>query len=50
MDDNYDVEESIELLRALNPTLLGQLRQMIGERRDGVIDVPNDVDAGGAVE
>jgi len=45
VDDNYDVEESIELLRSLDPTLLGQLRQMIGERVDGVIDVPNDVDA-----
>ena len=25
--------------------LLGQLRQMIGERRDGVLDVPNTIDA-----
>ena len=43
VDDNYDVEESIELLRSLNPALLGQLRHMIGERCDGVIDVPNDI-------
>jgi hypothetical protein len=45
VDDNFDVEESIELLRSLDPTLLGQLRQMIGERSDGVIDVPNDIGA-----
>ncbi len=44
-DEDYDVEESIELLRSLNPPLLGQLRQMIGERRDGVLDVPNTLDA-----
>ncbi len=37
----YDVDESIELLRSLNPALVNQLRQMIGERRDGVVDVPN---------
>jgi hypothetical protein len=37
----YDVDESIELLRSLNPALVNQLRQMIGERRDGVLDVPN---------
>jgi hypothetical protein len=40
-----DVDESIELLRALNPALLRQVRQMIGERRDGVIDVANGVEA-----
>ena len=44
-DDRYDVDESIGLLRALNPALLQQLRQMIGERREGVIDVPNAIDA-----
>jgi hypothetical protein len=43
-DDLYDVDESIELLRALNPTLLSQLREMIGERRDGVVDVPNSIE------
>jgi hypothetical protein len=43
-DERYDVDESIELLRALNPPLLLQLRQMIGERRDGVLDVPNAID------
>lgn len=41
VDIDDDVDETIELLRALNPTLLNRLRQMIGERRDGVIDVPN---------
>jgi hypothetical protein len=45
VDIDDDVEESIELLRSLNPTLLGQLRHMIGERLDGVIDVPNDIDS-----
>jgi hypothetical protein len=44
-DADYDVEESIELLRSLNPELLSQLRQMIGERRDGVLDVPHTLDA-----
>jgi hypothetical protein len=44
-DADYDVEESIELLRSLNPPLLAQLRQMIGDRRDGVLDVPNTFDA-----
>ena len=43
-DDVYDVDESIELLRALNPTLLSQLREMIGGRRDGVVDVPNSIE------
>jgi hypothetical protein len=43
-DTSYDVDETIELLRALNPTLLNRLRQMIGESRDGVVDVPNSTD------
>jgi hypothetical protein len=43
-DDTYDVDESIELLRALNPPLLSHLRQLIGDRRDGVVDVPNTND------
>ncbi len=43
VDINDDVETSIELLRALNPPLLRRVRQMIGERRDGVIDVPNTI-------
>lgn len=43
VDINFDVDESIELLRALNPELLNQLRHMIGDRRDGVLDVPDAV-------
>ncbi|HUY17183.1 MAG TPA: hypothetical protein VMV11_06440 [Acidimicrobiales bacterium] len=43
-DDVYDVDESIEILRALNPTLLSQLREMIGDRREGVVDVPNSIE------
>ena len=43
-DTDYDVDESIELLRALNPMLLSHLRQMIGERRDGVVDIPNSIE------
>ena len=45
VDIDYDVDESIDLLRALNPALLNQLREMIGERRDGVLDVPNTIEA-----
>jgi hypothetical protein len=44
-DPDYDVDETIELLRALNPALLNHLRQMIGERVDGVVDVPNIVES-----
>ena len=44
VDENYDVDESIDLLRARNPGLLTHLRQLIGERRDGVLDVPNALD------
>jgi hypothetical protein len=43
-DTSHDVDETIELLRALNPTLLDQLRQLIGEDRDGVVDVPDNSD------
>ena len=41
---SYDIDETIGLLRALNPALLDRLRQMIGESRDGVVDVPNSTD------
>lgn len=34
-----DVDETIELLRALNPTLTSQLRLMIGDAVDGVLEV-----------
>ncbi len=38
-----DVDETIELLRALNPALIAQLRQMVGDAIDGVIEVtPRD--------
>ena len=40
---DHDVDETIRVLRALNPTLIAQLRQLIGERRDGVIEVPHDL-------
>lgn len=39
-----DVDESIDLLRSLNPALLDHVRQLIGERRDGVLDVANTFD------
>ncbi len=37
--DEFDVDESIELLRAKNPELIAHLVQLIGERHDGVLDV-----------
>jgi hypothetical protein len=37
--DEFDVDESIELLRARNPELIGHLVALIGERRDGVLEV-----------
>jgi hypothetical protein len=42
-DGDYDVDESIQLLRSLNPALVSRVRQLIGERRDGVIEVPDEV-------
>jgi hypothetical protein len=48
VDIKYDVDESIELLRASNPELVNQLRHMIGGRRDGVVDVPNSIEASNA--
>ncbi len=41
--DEFDVDESIELLRARNPELIGHLVQLIGERHDGVLDVKEGV-------
>jgi hypothetical protein len=38
-----DVDETIQVLRALNPTLLAQLRQLIGDQIDGVIEVPHEL-------
>jgi hypothetical protein len=40
---DHDVDETIRLLRALNPELLGQLRQRIGDQVDGVLEVPRDL-------
>jgi hypothetical protein len=37
--EDLDVEESIELLRARNPELIGQLAQLIGDSLEGVLDV-----------
>jgi hypothetical protein len=42
---DIDVDESIALLRSLNPALLSRLRQLFGDRRDGVVDVPKNVEA-----
>ncbi len=39
--DLFDVDESIELLRALNPDLIGHLIALIGDETDGVLDVPD---------
>jgi hypothetical protein len=35
----FDVDESIELLRARNPELIVRLASLIGDRLDGVVDV-----------
>ena len=40
---DHDVDETIRVLRALNPALIAQLRQLIGDRVDGVIEVPHDL-------
>ncbi len=36
---DFDVDESIELLRARNPELIGHLASLIGDGLDGVLDV-----------
>jgi hypothetical protein len=41
--DDFDVDESIELLRSSNPDLICHLVELIGERRDGVLDVKESV-------
>jgi hypothetical protein len=38
---DHDVDETIGVLRALNPELLAQLRHLIGDQVDGVIEVPH---------
>lgn len=40
---DHDVDETIRVLRALNPALIAQLRQLIGDRVDGVIEVPHNL-------
>jgi hypothetical protein len=39
--EHFDVDESIELLRALDPNLIGHLLALIGDETDGVLDVPD---------
>ncbi|MGC2167637.1 MAG: hypothetical protein WA580_00880 [Acidimicrobiales bacterium] len=41
--DLFDVDESIELLRGLDPQLIGHLVALIGEDRDGVLDVADEL-------
>jgi hypothetical protein len=43
---DFDVDESIELLRARNPDLICHLVQLIGERHDGVLDVKESAPTG----
>jgi hypothetical protein len=40
-DELFDIDESIEMLRALNPELIGHLITLIGEANDGVLDIPD---------
>ena len=40
-----DVDNSIELLRALNPDLIAKVRALTGEQHDGVVVVSADLDA-----
>jgi hypothetical protein len=40
---DHDVDETIRVLRALNPELLAQLRQLIGDQMDGIIEVPHEL-------
>jgi hypothetical protein len=44
--NDFDVDESIELLRARNPELIGHLVQLIGDRLDGVVDVSDGAQSG----
>jgi hypothetical protein len=37
----FDVDESIDVLRSLNPELIGHLTALIGDASDGVLDVPD---------
>jgi hypothetical protein len=40
-DELFDVDESIEVLRSLNPELIGHLVALIGDASDGVLDIPD---------
>lgn len=40
-EELFDVDESIEMLRSLNPELIGHLVALIGDASDGVLDVPD---------
>ncbi len=42
VDSDEDVDESIRVLRGLDPSLISHLRHIIGDRVDGVIEVPHD--------
>jgi hypothetical protein len=37
----FDVDESIDLLRSLNPELIGHLLVLIGDASEGVLDIPD---------
>ncbi len=40
-DLDGDIDETVELLRSLDPELIAHLRHAVGHRRDGVINVPS---------
>jgi hypothetical protein len=40
-EELFDVDESIEVLRSLNPELIGHLVALIGDANDGVLDIPD---------
>ncbi len=45
-----DVDETVALLRSLDPRVIDHLRQLIGDRREGIINVTGDgATVGGAV-
>lgn len=46
---DQDVEGTIELLRELRPDVITRVRQLIGQRKSGVIDCPNIGDVGDGV-
>jgi hypothetical protein len=40
-EELFDVDESIDVLRSLNPELIGHLVALIGDASDGVLDIPD---------